>query len=119
MNFMNYVLAALGIGFLILKLVRSNSVKNQIKTLITENKTFTLLDVRTKEEFASGSVRGAINIPVADIANLAKELENKQNIIVFCKSGMRAGQAKSFLKGLGHQNIINGGSWVSVAGLVG
>jgi phage shock protein E len=119
MSYMNYALAALGIGFLILKLVRSNTVKNQIKNLVSSNQKFTLLDVRTKDEFVSGSVQGAINIPVADLDNRAKELENKENIIVFCKSGMRAGQAKSFLRGLGHQNIINGGSWVSVAGLVG
>jgi phage shock protein E len=119
MNYMNYVLAALGLGFLILKLVRSNTVKNQIRTLVSENKKLTLLDVRTKEEFASGSIPGAINIPVADIANRSQELDNKENIIVFCKSGMRAGQAKNYLKTIGHQNIINGGSWVSVAGLVG
>jgi phage shock protein E len=115
---MNYALAALGIGFLILKIVRANTVKNQIKSWVSENRKIFLLDVRTPEEFASGNIPRSINIPLADIANHTTELKNAENIIVFCKSGMRAGQAKSFLKGIGHQNIINGGSWQNVGNLI-
>ncbi len=118
MNFMNYVLAALGIGFLVLKFVRSNTVKKQIKQLIESKSKYFLLDVRTPSEFAGVSVPGSINIPLQELPSRIKELNGKENIIVYCQSGMRAGQAKSILRNNGHADVINAGGWQSVAKLI-
>lgn len=77
-----------------------------------------LVDVRTPNEFSGGHVAGSVNIPLDKLAQNLKKFEGKKNIVVFCQSGMRSGQAKSILNQNGYQNVINGGSWLSVNNLV-
>lgn len=74
------------------------------------NKGATLIDVRSKGEFASGSVKNAVNIPLNEISSKVKSLKNKENIVVFCRSGMRSKQAQSILEKAGITNVFNGGS---------
>lgn len=78
-----------------------------------------LVDVRTPGEFASGSVAGAVNIPLDWIASRLDELKNKKTIIVFCRSGNRSSQAKSILERNGFSNVLDGGTWGHVASLKG
>jgi rhodanese-related sulfurtransferase len=73
------------------------------------------VDVRTPEEFAGGSVLGAVNIPFDEVSSRIGEFKNKEKVVVFCRSGNRAGQAKSILDKAGIQNVVNGGSWQEVA----
>lgn len=73
-----------------------------------------LVDVRTPAEFSAGSVKGAVNIPLDKISGKLGKFKNKQNIVVFCRSGSRSGQAKSILERNGFQNVINGGTWQNV-----
>ncbi len=74
-----------------------------------------LVDVRTPEEFSSGSVSGAVNIPLDRLEARINEFKDKKNIVVFCRSGNRSGQAKSILKRHGFDNVVNGGTWQQVA----
>lgn len=73
-----------------------------------------LVDVRTPAEFASGSVRGAVNIPLDSIQSQLAKFRDKKSIVVFCRSGARSGQAKSILERNGIQNVVNGGTWQQV-----
>jgi rhodanese-related sulfurtransferase len=73
-----------------------------------------LVDVRSAAEFASGSVKGAVNIPLDSIQNQLSKFKNKKNIVVFCLSGGRSSQAKSILERNGFTNVINGGGWKNV-----
>jgi rhodanese-related sulfurtransferase len=73
-----------------------------------------LVDVRTPGEFASGSVKGAVNIPLDKIGSQVAKFKGKENIIVFCRSGARSSQARSILESKGIQNVINGGPWTQV-----
>lgn len=73
-----------------------------------------LVDVRSAGEFASGSVKGAVNIPLDRIQSQLAKFKGKKNIVVFCRSGNRSGQAKSILEQNGFQNVINGGTWSNV-----
>ncbi len=57
-----------------------------------------LVDVREPAEFATGSVKGAVNIPLGSIASRLNKFKGKENIIVFCRSGVRSGQAKTTLE---------------------
>jgi len=63
------------------------------------NANVVLLDVRSPEEYAEGHVPGAINISHTKIKdNLAQLLNHKNDtIIVYCRSGHRAGIAKTIL----------------------
>lgn len=73
-----------------------------------------LVDVRTPQEFDAGHVRGSVNIPLDRIPHALEKFKNKENIIVFCRSGNRSSQAKSILESNGFTNVINGGTWQSV-----
>jgi len=60
----------------------------------------TLLDVRTPAEFAAGHVPGAINITHTQLEKRLDELAGKQDqpIVVYCRSGHRAGIALKILQ---------------------
>lgn len=67
------------------------------------------IDVRTNEEFASGHVDGAINIPHTEIAKEISKLTTDKSapIKLYCRSGHRAGLAKTALEELGYTNVEN------------
>lgn len=76
-----------------------------------------LIDVRTPAEYASGYVQGALNLPldrfVQDYASVAPD--KSRQIVLYCRSGARSGQATQFLLQQSYQNVINGGSVGAVA----
>lgn len=73
-----------------------------------------LVDVRTPDEFAEGSVEGAVNIPLSVLEQEFSQFKNKENIVVFCRSGARSGNAKLILEQNGVERVINGGPWQNV-----
>lgn len=73
-----------------------------------------LVDVRTPGEFMEGHVKASVNIPLDSIPNQLSKFKNKKNIIVFCRSGARSGQAKTILQQNGFDNVINGGTWNNI-----
>lgn len=75
---------------------------------------FTIIDVRTRGEFAGGNVAGSINIPLDEIQGKVEEIKAmKQPIVLCCVSGNRSGQATYFLQAQGI-DCENGGSWLDV-----
>ena len=58
----------------------------------------TLVDVRTPKEYAAGTAEGAINIPLEEMGARWQELKGKENIVLFCRRGIRAGKAQDILK---------------------
>lgn len=70
-----------------------------------------LLDVRSPEEFASGHLRGALNIPHDRIAEeIAAAVPDKSvQVILYCRSGRRAGTALNTMKAMGYGNVSNFG----------
>ena len=73
-----------------------------------------LVDVRTPSEFGQGSVPKAINIPLDQLKDNFNQLDKSKTIVVFCQSGNRSRQAKTFLEEKGFVKVINGGSWKEV-----
>lgn len=98
--------------FNIIKKLLGIGNNENLKTLIN-NGAF-LVDVRSQKEFTSGSVNGAVNIPLDKMETQLSKLKDKEQIIVFCRSGNRSGQAKSILNQNGFTNITNGGTWQNV-----
>jgi phage shock protein E len=78
------------------------------------NQKNTIVDVRTPGEFMGGNVNGSINIPLQEIEQRLQEIKALQEpIILCCASGMRSGQATTYLKNCGVE-CTNGGSWLDV-----
>jgi phage shock protein E len=76
-----------------------------------------LVDVRGPGEFAGGSAKGAVNIPLDTLSQHLNKFKGKKEIVVFCRSGNRSSSAKSILEQNGFKNVINGGTWQNVASL--
>lgn len=93
-------------------LLSGSSSQEQLKEVLS-SKTF-LVDVRTPSEFAAGSVKGAVNIPLDKLPSQLEKFKKKEQIIVFCRSGSRSEQAKRVLEQNGFKNVTNGGAWQSV-----
>lgn len=77
-----------------------------------------LVDVRTPGEFAEGSAKGAVNIPLNEVAQRLAEFKGKQQIVVFCRTGNRSSQAEAILNENGFTNVVNGGTWQMVDKIV-
>ncbi len=73
-----------------------------------------IVDVRTKGEYAQGSVKGSLNIPLNNLSNSLSRLNKNRVIITCCASGMRSASAKRILKSKGYEQVYNGGSWYSL-----
>ena len=69
---------------------------------IMEQKEYIIIDVRTKEEFESGHVKDAINIPYDEI-NESTFLDKNKNIFVYFKSWVISSIAFETLKKLGYE----------------
>ena len=69
-----------------------------------------LLDVRTPEEFASGHIPGAVNIPVDDLRSRLGELPHDRSIAAYCQVGQRGYLAIRILrqKGFSAWNVGGG-----------
>jgi hydroxyacylglutathione hydrolase len=73
-----------------------------------------VIDVRRETEFADGHIRGAINLPLQDLADpgAMASLEERFNLYVHCGGGYRSIIAASLLKRQGIHNLRNvTGGW--------
>jgi len=74
-----------------------------------------IIDVRTPGEFASGHIKGAMNIPVDQLSKNLQKLQDKNRpIITCCASGMRSASARGILSSKGYTQVFNGGGWTSL-----
>ena len=68
----------------------------------------TLLDVRTTNEFNSGALPNAKNIPLSILPLLAHEqLDKDEHVFIYCRAGGRAIMAERILAGLGFSRVTN------------
>ena len=75
-----------------------------------------LIDVRTPEEFASGHIEGAVNIPVEEMAGRLDEIPGDTPIVVYCRSGNRSATAARILTEAGYAPVYDLGGiqdWVA------
>lgn len=66
-----------------------------------------IVDVRTPQEFAAGHFEGAINIPLNTVEANLDQFKGQEQIVVYCRSGARSGNAKKILDNAGFENVIN------------
>jgi rhodanese-related sulfurtransferase len=72
-----------------------------------------IIDVRTPEEYNSGHLSQAFNMPVDDIGSLlpAKVRDKSRVILLHCKTGLRSKKAKTTLIRQGYSNVFDMGSY--------
>ena len=72
-----------------------------------------LVDVRSQAEFDAGHLEGALLIPHTDVAARLSEFGSDKNrpIVLYCRSGNRAGKAEDVLVANGFTNIHNAGGY--------
>ncbi|MFN8693551.1 MAG: ThiF family adenylyltransferase [Holosporales bacterium] len=82
------------------------------------------LDVREPYEWQAGHVRGAVHLPLGQIASnprdAAATLPPGKNIVIYCKAGVRSAQAAVLLQAQGATNLhsLTGGidAWTAAHG---
>jgi phage shock protein E len=77
-----------------------------ISSATAERHAARLLDVRSSEEFGSGHLSGAVNIPVQDLdRHLADVGPPDGDIVVYCRSGHRSSRATALLRAHGFTKV--------------
>ena len=64
-----------------------------------------VLDVRAPEEYVTGHVPGAVNIPHDQIAARLAEVPKDKDVVLYCRSGRRAAMAGEVLSGNGYTRL--------------
>lgn len=80
-----------------------------LASLEQPNHNIVLLDVRSEEEYNKGHIAGAINISHDTVEDNLAALSQYKNskVVVYCRSGRRAGLAEAVLTSNGFTNVIH------------
>ena len=69
-----------------------------------------IIDVRTEQEYAQGNIKGALNIPVQVIGQFTDKIKQyNKPVVLYCRSGGRAGTAVNILAKAGIKAYNAGG----------
>jgi len=120
---MNKLFTVVSVVFMLVSSCSIGQNKNEIqidafqKKIATEN--YTLVDVRTAEEYADGHLEGALNIDYFSdtFSGEISKLGIETPVLVYCRSGNRSGKSMKIMYDLGFTEVKNliGGykGWVS------
>lgn len=78
-----------------------------LNAMIVGDIDFVLLDVRAPLEYEDNHIKGAINIPVADLRTRHQELGRDKVTVLVCSSGNRSSLGASILEQHGFGNVYN------------
>lgn len=102
-------------GMLVWPLVRSRAAGPALSTLqatqLINSRNAVVVDVRTAEEFATGSLPGARSAPADKLEERTRDIKKDKPLIVLCASGSRAGRVAAQLRaiGFGEVYVLAGG----------
>jgi len=71
------------------------------RRLEAKDKSLYLLDVRTSEEVAGGTIQGAAKIPIDELPRRTEEIPRDKEIVAYCASGARSALATLYLRARG------------------
>jgi phage shock protein E len=66
-----------------------------------------VIDVRTPEEYATGHVPGAVNIPFDQVAERIVEVDAPHGVALYCMVGPRARKGESALLATGYASVFH------------
>jgi NADPH-dependent 2,4-dienoyl-CoA reductase/sulfur reductase-like enzyme/rhodanese-related sulfurtransferase len=73
---------------------------------LVENKAL-IIDVREKNEYKRGHIKGALNIPLSELRNRICEIPHDQPVYLHCRTGQRSYNATLALQHSGYDNVYN------------
>jgi len=79
----------------------------QVASKIAQGEPVLFVDVREPVELQISQIPGAINIPVGELAQRLKELDPGQELVLFCRSGVRSERALGILRSAGYAKSFN------------
>ena len=91
----------------------------KLRTQMDRGDRFQVIDVRSAQEFATGHIPGAVNVPMDELDTRLADLSDHSPVVLVCQSGTRAGMCAEKLKQTRRDvNLLTGGTsaWVA-AGL--
>ena len=89
---------------------QTNSIENiKAQDFMSLNSKFdiNILDVRSQNEYLSGSVDGSLNIPLINLTDNLDKLNSNKRSYIYCKGGYRSMIASSILNSKGINDITN------------
>jgi rhodanese-related sulfurtransferase len=66
-----------------------------------------IIDVRTAEEFATGHIPGALNIPFDQVAERISEVDAPHGVALYCMVGPRARKGEAALLTAGYKTVFH------------
>lgn len=96
---MNQWLLVIAIAFVLFMIMRPRAPlearlsPSQFREALAARRDAQLVDVRTPEEFRSGHLAGAVNIPLGDFGSRLASLKPDRPLLLYCHSGNRSGSA--------------------------
>jgi rhodanese-related sulfurtransferase len=75
----------------------------------------TLLDVRTPEEFAAGSIPGAQNIALQELGRKLDGVPEDKPVVLYCRSGSRSAMAAQMMLQAGYSDVYDLGGIIDWA----
>lgn len=80
---------------------------NELKSWISEEKDFQLIDVREANEYEEFNIGGQL-MPMSEFSQHIENIEQDKPVVVHCRSGVRSAQAIQYLSSeLGYDNLLN------------
>lgn len=92
----------------ILGMAADNILRGFVKpAFITDIENSFLIDVRPEISYKTNTIKGAINIPVAQLRSRLSEIPKDKNVIVFCVTGYTSYVASRILTQNGFNNVYS------------
>ncbi|CAI8430755.1 MAG: Thiosulfate sulfurtransferase PspE [Halieaceae bacterium] len=97
-------------GLLVIVVSAQAFAGNDLATIQSNISSPIIIDVRSPQEFATGSIEGAVNLPLKGLPDslLSEGIELDEEVVVYCRSGRRSAQAKTVLKAAGFELVFDG-----------
>jgi len=79
----------------------------ELKKMVDRRKAFVLIDVREPDEYQICRIPGSKLMPLGDVLKRMHELNSAEEIVVYCRSGVRSARAVEWLMKAGFRRVHN------------
>src|SRR5690606_15373355 len=90
-----------------LELQKANIIAIEELKSSLKNKDVQIIDVRSKNEYNNGHIKGVQNIALTALEQNLDKIQKDKPVVIHCQSGARAAMAYSILRKNGFENILN------------